>query len=487
MSDAKGTKGLFFSLIFIVIILSAIIALRELRGMQTYTNGESYYNLRVSQELTKDPLYDTDPLQGTPYFPSAYHYFLALSILAFGLERTTHFAPIILGAVFSIVFYRMLVNLNFPRSNAVFSTMLLAVTPAFISVFSGLYLAGFTVLLSMLSLLLYFEKNYWEYPWKPSGKICFLLCILSLSLLAITSLLGFALTVIILFGLSILQNKGVKSFLLAAVPPCLILLSLSVFTNYLPSELARLGFEYFDLTRAFSLFGAGMGLDIFLFLLFFTGLIIMWGHISSLRAYHLLSLVLVAISFFNPLLRMYSSILITVYCVFAIKYLYYTKWELEIVKTGTIILFVCALVFSSVSQVNTLINAEPGAGASKLLEVLKEEPKGIVLTEPGYGFSVQYLSDQRTMLDDNMYSYTSYYDILGDYNYILGLVRLKGAEPMLQKYGIKYILITPGMKENVWLGKEEEFLLLLRNSDKFQELYATPDGFELWLYKGQAS
>jgi hypothetical protein len=479
----KGISSLLLSMIAIIIILSSIIALREIRGMPQYPNGESYYNLRVAQELTKDPFYDKDPLQGSPYYPNAYHYFLALCIMVFSVNKTAYFAPILLGTLFSISFYRLLANLNFPRNNASFSTVLLAVTPAFIILFSGLYVAGFTVLISILALLLFFEKNYWECPWKVSGKFFFILSIICLSVLAMTSLIGFAISVIFLIVLSRLQSRSLKSVTLAITPPILILLSLSTFTSYLSAELSKSGFEYFDITQLFSIFGAHMGFDIFLFLLFFTGLTIIWGYFSSLRAYHLLSLALIATSLFNPLIRVYASLVITVYCVFAIKYLFYSKWELETVKTGTLILLVCALVFSCLSQVSTLINAGPDAEAKALLDTLGGQSNGIVLTQPEYGYIVQYQSGKETMLDQNKYA-LNYYNTLGDYNYILGLVRIKDVEPMLAKYRIRYILITPFMKESVWQGKEQELLLLLRNSERFRKITGSPEGFELWLYKG---
>jgi hypothetical protein len=478
----ENNRMVFFSIFFIAIILSSIIYIRELRGYAPYPNGESYYNLRTAQEISKDPLYDKDQLQDRDYYASAYDFVLAICILLVGIKNTIYLGPIIIGVFTAIFFYRLLVNLDFPRSNANFSMMLLAVTPSFLVLFSNLYEEGFVVFLSILALSLYFEKNYWDSPWKPSGKICFALSIATLVLLSVVSLLGFLMTATFTLFLSIFKNRNLKSFLFSMTLPFLMLILLGVFTNYLLFSIKNTYFHYFEISDLFSLFGAKFGFDIFLFLLYGTGLIIIWGHVKSLRAYHLLSLLLVLLSAFNHLILIYSSILLTVYCVFSIKYLYYSRWELDVVKTGTVILLICALLFSCINQVNTIINEAPGYDAMEILDVLERMPPGTVLTEPEYGITVQYFSHKKTMLDESRSSERESSVIFDDYNYILSLVRVNEAEPMLKKYGIKYIFVTPELKENRWRGKEQELLLLLRNSDKFKLIASTESGFELWAY-----
>jgi hypothetical protein len=296
--------------------------------------------------------------------------------------------------------------------------------------------------------------------------------------------LGFGITLLFLLIISLLESRSVKSLMVASTFPALILASLAIVTHYLLMELKANGFEAFDVKSVFSIFGASMGIDIFLLLLFFTGIALIWSYIRTLRIYHLFSILLVLLSFFNPLVRVYASLVIVVYCVFSIKHLYYTKWELEIIKKGTIILLICALVFSSLSQVNTIINSEPGSEIMRVAGSLKKEQAGTVFTEEAQGFFLQYASEKRTMLDGNSRQYDDYYSIQGDYEYMLGLVRLKDAEPMIVKHSIRYFLITPDMKEKIWEGKESGLLLLLKNSEKFTRIDESTEGFELWKYIG---
>ena len=479
----KG-ESLAFTIAVIALLMMSVIMLRESSGSPVYPLGDSYYSLRIAGEISRDPFLDQDPVQQRPYYPNAYHYFLAAMIWAVGESNTVYLAPVLLGCMSAALLYWLLRNMGLPSNNANLSSLLLAAAPAFIAIFSNLSTEGFVAFLSLLTLCLYFEKDYWDYPWKLSGRIYYGLSIFSLSALALTSLFGFVMTMIFLLALSFLAKRPLRSLTFALAGPVVVLIPVGIFTEYLRVSLASTGFHPFDLRQSFSIFGAGIGLDLFLLLLFATGLIIIWGFIKALRPYHLFSIGLVAASLFNPIIRVYASMVITVYCVVAIKHLYYRKWELEIVKSGTVILLACALVFSAVNQINALANMEPGPEAADALAFLKSGGGDVVFTEPSYGSLIQYSAGKRTMLDSASYLYPDYEDKLGDYRYTLGLTPLKEAEPMMIKHNISYILITPAMKERVWGGKERNLLLLLRNSAKFTEAYETPGGFEVWEYVG---
>ena len=70
---------------------------------------------------------------------------------------------------------------------------------------------------------------------------------------------------------------------------------------------------------------------------------------------------------------------------------------------------------------------------------------------------------------------------------LCALPRCGKLSQMFIKYNISHVLITPAMKEELWNGREEELLLLLRNSDKFEMVNQTASGFELWKYRGNVA
>jgi len=483
MSEAPSKKELVFILLsigFLAVVLLFMINLRESQGYEIYPNGESYYHLRIARDIAQDPFLEEDSVQETSYYPTAYHYMLAFLMLLTSESFTAYYAPVLFGIAFAVLFMWLLTALGFSRNNAATATFLLIVTPAFLVSFSTLSQAGFTAMLSLIVISLYFEKNYWDAPWKASGKIFFSISIFFLMILAITSLVGFAITLALMAVLSVFHNRNISTTLFAATPSFLLFIPLSIFTDYLSMEWRSMGFHLFSFREVFTIFGSELGLGFFLLLLYFTGLVIMWGWIRHLRPFHIFSLLLVAVSLFNPLLRVYSSLVILVYAVIAIKHLYYTRWELEVAKTGTVILLVCALVFSSLSQVTAIVKAEPGPGAVQALDRLSALPPGIVFSSPEYGFIIQEHSKKKTLIDDNSRFGVDYQIRLLQYNSLLNTSRLKDAEPLLNATGITYFLITPDMKERIWHGKEKDLLLLLKNSARFDLVNANEEGFEVW-------
>jgi hypothetical protein len=475
--------GIAIAVIFAILLLSSIMLLRISKGYLPYANSEAYYNLRISSAIENNFLFFEDLLQDRPYHHNPFHYTVAalMKIIPDSLEM---FIPIIFGVISLIFLYKLLKTLGIHEKNAALSVLVFCATPVFIISFSSLNRLGFTAMLSIVALSLFFEKNYWDSPWLVSGKVYFGLSIVILCLLAMTSLAGFIITVIFMAGLCALEGRSFQSLIFAALVPLLILLPLSVYTDYLQVSLREFALERPELRNVFSVLGARMGLDLFLFILFITGMVILWNFIKELRLYHFLAVIFIIASFLSPILRVYASLIICPYCVVAIKHLYYRKWELETIKAGTLLLVACALLFSVLNQANSLASEEPGPEAIQILDSLKDLPQGIVMSEPQYGSLIEYYSGKRVMLDESSSLYPNYHETLGDYDYILGLTRLKDAQPMLEKHGIKYIIITPAHKQERWEGKERELLLILKNSNAFTLLDKTNSGFELWKYEG---
>ena len=110
--------GLVLATLLILVLLGSIIQVREFKGSMAYPNGPSYYNLRIAEELSKDPFLEKDSLQAREYHPNAYHYFLAFFLQNLGESRTIYFAPVLIGIISALLFFRLLVVLGFPKANA---------------------------------------------------------------------------------------------------------------------------------------------------------------------------------------------------------------------------------------------------------------------------------------------------------------------------------------------------------------------------------
>jgi hypothetical protein len=460
------------ALILLGVILASVILIRMMHDRPAFPIGESYYDLRIVRSISDNPMLKEDVLQGRPYFFNPYHYLLFIVSSIFHDTTYFLFIPTVLGLLTAFLFFRLLYKAGLSGRKTFYSLLAIAFTPAFIILFSALNSAGFTLFLSFLSLNLLLSRK--------KSFVFIILGLLSLSLLASASLVGLALTLVGITVLSLLTGNRQELTLVAWIFGAAEVIILSLFTSYLSSPAAQLGFHALDIRQVFSVFGAAMGFDLFLILIFFTGLSISWSN-KGKRLYHLASLIFVVIAMFNSQARIFASFLIAPYCAEAVIYLHRKKWDLQIVKAGTLILLVCALVFSAVNQINILANAEPGPALREALLSMKNSDQGIVVTDENYGFMVEFFSGRKVLLDANSFIYPDYSSLSREQESLFDAAYLPEAEPLIIRHNVLYFLITPEMKQALWDSKEEKLWLLLGHSSSFDNKYFD-QGYEVWQY-----
>jgi len=465
-----GFKLLILSLSLIVFVLSLVLVVRLVQHKPLLPAGESYYNLRLAQELKENPLLIEDPIQNTPYQPNPYHYLLALLLLMLSPSLVSIITPILLGLISAIIFFKLLTLLGIRYEDAAYSLIILAVSPAFINLFTGLYLYGFVLFLSLLIIFLVIISKKSKYTLALSSLL--------LLVLTLTSLTGFIITLVFLLIICLALKRKVRTVIMPSFPSIIALAFLAFFSIYKP---VLLGFHSFEFRNILSVLGADLGYDLFLILLFFAGFIIVWSKNDEKRLLQLVVLIFFVISFFNTVARAYSSLVITFYCVTAITYFYNRKWELEIIRTGTLLLILSSLVFSLTSQVNLLIDAQPDKEIENSLLFLKKLGAGIVLSAEDTGFVIEFYSGKQALLDQNSFLNLNYNEAKNDTVRLFLTPRLSEAEPILGKYNIRYIFITPEMKQEIWSDRQEGLWFLVENSDSFVRKYEYAS-IELWEY-----
>ncbi len=465
-----------FALLLILIILSLVMIIRLTQSKPLFPIGESYYNLRIAQSLKQDFFLTQDPVQGIVYEPNPYHYLLALLLVIFPSQLVSLFFPLLLGVLSGFLFFKLLVLLGVKPKQAAYSLIVLSVTPVFIILFTGLYLSGFVVFLALLALVLTLHN-------KPVHHT---IGILLLILLALTSLTGFLVTLIILFFLCLALKKAFKknfkknlrALLLSVLISVLVIVPLTLFSNYAPR---LLGFHTFAFKNIFSILRASLGFDLFLFVLFLTGFVIIWIKDKEKKLFHLAVFGLIILSLFNSTARVFASFIIIIYCVVAITYFYNRRWELSIIKTGTLLLVLCSLVFSVVNQANLLVNAQPDKEMQNALISLKGLDKGRVLTSEENGFLVEFYSEKNVLLDANSFLVPDCSELKNAADTLFRATRLKEAEPLIKEHELRYILITPSMKQELWEAREQELWFLIKHSESFIKKYEE-EGIEIWEY-----
>jgi hypothetical protein len=472
-SGITKLEMLLFIVILTLIALSSVMVLRLMNDKPVFPAGESYYNLRMGGSLAEDRGLSSDPLQGQQYSANAFHFLIAGLLSISSADNVAIFLPIILGVLSSILFFVLLTRLGFSDRNAVFSMLILLFTPAFIVIFSSLQTLGFAIFLSLLAMVLIVDdKHRWL---MIPGILC-------LGVLALTSLAAFAITLALTVTLAYLENSSPKRIALLIAGPSALFLALGIAIGWRTMSFSALGFHTLDLKNSLSILGATLGLDIFLVFLFLTGFIVIWSKHPENRLTHLLSLLLAALSFVNSPALAFSSIIMAVYCVVAINYFVHRKWELEVIRTGTMLLIICALVFSSVSQISALVNSQPDRSLRDAFLSIRSDDQTIVYTDQRYGFIAEFYSMKRSLLDDNSYARSDNAELTSAYSALFNSSRIKDAEPVLKQYNISFIVISPQMKEELLEGREERILFVVRHSDSFVKRF-DENGVEVWEYR----
>jgi len=456
------------------VVLSSVILLRLSQDKPALTSGESYYNLRMGLLIKEDPLVREDPVQGRYYSPSPFHFFIAGCLMIVSPGILTTFLPVLLGLITALLFFRLLLLIKLSEKKALYSVAMLAFSPAFIILFTGLYTISFSLLLSLCALLLFLKGKNTKIGWLEVLASFFCLAVLGL-----TSLPCMAITLLTLLVLSLFLKKRLSFFFISAAVLAAFVLLLSR-SDYLWPGFFSLGFHSLELQGVFSLFGAELGFGIFLLLIFIIGLMFSWPE-KEKRPYHLAILFLVALSFFNTPFRVFASLAIIPYCIEAISHLYSRRWELRIIRVGTVILLLCALLFSLVNQVNIQMNSEPGRYLHEALLSMRSNKLGAVLSDESNGFMIEFFSARKAFLDDNTRFQSNYGSLKKATLDLFNASRLNEASPLLDNLRIRYILITPDMKERLWESREEKLWLLVSHSEKFDSRF-DDGGIDVWVY-----
>jgi hypothetical protein len=467
----SNQKIIVLAFLLILAILSIVIVLRLVQGKPALPRGESYYNIRMAQALNPQPFISKDPVQGTPYEPNSYHYLLALLLAVLPIEVVIIALPILLGLISAFLFFKILIMIGITEERAAYALIILAVTPVFVVLFTGLYSSALVVLLSLLLIFIIIKAK--------KSKFELVLCILLFFLLALTSLMGFLLTLLLIFSLCQVLKRKLNLLFIPLVPSVIAFAFLSILYKYTPR---LLGFHGFAFRNILSILRAENGFDIFLLVLFFFGFFVSWARNEQRRLFHLAVLGLFSLSLFNDSALIFVSFITAIYCVNAIFYLYQRKWELEIIRTGTLLLVLCGLVFSITSQANLLVKAQPGQEIEKALISLKEKDRGSVLTAEENGFLVEFYSGDKVLLDSNSFLYPEYGEYSNVSDKLFKMARLKDAEPLFKQYELRYVLITPEMKDRIWGGRDQGLWLLVQNSESFDRIYSNR-GVSIWEYK----
>jgi len=415
-----------------VIILLAVAMLSLpylLKDSELPLGTESYYHLKLAEGILNGELPD--------YFNFGWPVLISLTSFIFSLEVeiAMNILLFLLGILSIILFYNILNKFGFKIR--FISSLVLIISPIFIYLFTigGNYTVP--VVLALLSASFILDKKY----------LIFGISFIFIPFFDLES--AFLIGVIFLFYFIYLKKKKL-AFLLIFL---LLILSFVYFENY--------NFDFI------SDFGSEIGLSIFSIFLFFTGFGLFWREKQYFLLYLICTILFLFYLKFDWVL-IYFNLFLSLLIAISFVELYKRQWESDVIKNLTLLLLVCGLLFSGLSYAREASENLPN---EEFFEALNKIPN--------YSGVFSSISNKNWVNygNENFIEFSE-----SDYNEILMLKDAEISRFLLDKYGVKYVLIDNKMEKEIWKGKKDGLLWVVNYDEHFINVY---DGkyIDIWEFK----
>jgi len=229
------------------------------------------------------------------------------------------------------------------------------------------------------------------------------------------------------------------------------------------------------LLRLFSDLGSVSGLSIFIILLSLVGISILWKKKVELEQYLLLAILIITYILNQAVLPTLTIILLYFATAGALKIIE-RPWEINNLKTVTIILLVLGILFSTTTYLGRISDVGPTIEDIKILTWIKENTPedAIIFSNPEYATQINFFAEREAYasLQENKNSKISA-------NKIINSLYVTQAFPLLEEGKVTYIYLPKHMRKE--LPEEQGFIFLLQNERfKFIRSYGQS---EVWAFK----
>jgi hypothetical protein len=234
--------------------------------------------------------------------------------------------------------------------------------------------------------------------------------------------------------------------------------------------------------HAISDFSGADGLSLFAWLLGCIGLFMLWRHKRRHYAVMIATVLTLAGALLAPSLLGTAHLVLAVLAGYALAFFATMHWEFEDIKTLTLLVLVCGLLFSTLAHAMALAHGSPSKEfRSAALAAQKALPENAVaLTLPEDGFAFSYWSGRQVYLDGwtaQTPNANERWDVAQAVWHAQDIERVR---PALHKKGINALVITKEMRDGkVWDLPEQDVLFLLRNNETFKNAYRS-SSVDIW-------
>ncbi|MBN2567221.1 hypothetical protein JXB02_04010 [Candidatus Woesearchaeota archaeon] len=438
--------------------------------------GTSYYSMRMAGHLltAADPSWDPLSYQGRPYIYNPYHFLLAGIAPVANPGIISLMLPPLLGIVAAFLFLVLLRRLGIELETRFVVSLLLILSPLFISVFTQSTRMPLLVVLMLGAASLYLSERQ-------------ALRFLGISLFALIPLFGLVHTIAFLLLLIVhhFANRDRLPCFLSAL--AIVVAGGALYQFSLVSYVGLSGHSPFAgqnlLSSIVSDLGSEAGFGVFNMLLALIGIVIIWRKKRQYRLFYILLLALVAVALlFGREAHLYLAFVFAFLGGVAFVTLAGRNWEAGLIRNLTLGIIVCGVLFSPVSYLNRTSTMPPTPEMADALAWLgrNAEPDSVVLSHYSRGHWVTYFAGLPVVMDSNVAYAPQAAERYADSAGIFSSRSLETTRALLDRWYVDYIFIDPEMKHGlVWRKDDEGLLFLFRNNETFKNVYENHD-VQVW-------
>jgi hypothetical protein len=476
--DLKKRNLFVFAVIALFIVLTLPTFLRFYSGNDSLIGSEPYYHFRAAKELLNEgalnlfaPPRDVQDLSYSPrsFFFNPYHYLLVYASKIVALQTASRIVPFLLGLVSVLLFNLILRRFVDDKYKRHLMLLLLILNPVFIYTFTVSNPNSAAIALTLLGLYFFMQDSKYSFA---LSALCF--AVVSLfsifnTLIVISLLLAYALTkkkaqnrfIIIVLVLAFFSFAGRAAFFYNySYAP-----DINVFGNFLSDLGGLLGFGVFSIVLA--VYGVSSN----------------WKSKSDFIYFFILSvLLMVSLFFIGNIANMYLMFMVAVAAGIGFVRLYELKWNVITVKNLTILILICGILFSTTSYLTRMTDMHPDRAALESLDWLGDNAfkNEFVLSHYDDGYLISTVARTPVITDSlaaSDYDQEFLYKVQDSMFYGR---KLEQTKQLFDIYKVKYVYVTPEMKDGlVWSRSNEGLLFLFTSKSTFKKVY-DKDGYEIW-------
>lgn len=466
-------------LVFGILLLLVPVALRAVHDQPLLSGSEGYGHARLAGLIAQQGIPIIDPAM--PERPYAFNLFdLILAGLAqlVGIEWAALLLPFLLGMATLWCLSRVVRGWNVPQATALGVQLVFVLSPLFVDVFTQATPRALELLLLIAFVLVLA-------PTSPSrSTVATVLRTLASIVLAI-SLATFGMVSAIVALLVPMLAHTIHRRMPLRMFGASIAAFITMVAVALPSFLQRESPSFarpMPVIQAISDFGSSMGLSLFAWLLGLIGIVLLWQFKKRYYAVMIAVSAAFAASLVIPSALVMAQVLVAFLAGYALAFFARMRWSFDDIRTLTVLVLVCGLLFSTLTHAFALAQGSPDDGFKDAFETMKAAlpENATVLSYPNDGFWIAYWSGKRVLLDGWPAQTPAVNERWALAQSIWHAQDISRVRPLLSRNDIGALVITHEMRNGlVWDLPEQDLLFLLQNNETFKNVYRS-SSVDIW-------